>query len=59
MKKLKDECLCRAVRFTAEDAFRYALNCHCSQRRRATILDTPALTRGAGITVDILMKRVP
>jgi hypothetical protein len=36
MKKLKGECLCRAVRFTVDDAFRYALNCHCSQCRRAT-----------------------
>ncbi len=36
MKKLKGECLCGAVRFTVEDRFRYALNCHCSQCRRAT-----------------------
>lgn len=36
MKKLKGECLCGAVRFTVEDAFRYSLNCHCSQCRRAT-----------------------
>jgi hypothetical protein len=36
MKKLRGECLCGAVRFSVEDAFRYALNCHCSQCRRAT-----------------------
>jgi hypothetical protein len=36
MKKLNGECLCGAIRFTVEDAFRYALNCHCSQCRRAT-----------------------
>jgi len=36
MKKLKGQCLCGAVRFTVGDAFRYALNCHCSQCRRAT-----------------------
>lgn len=29
-------CLCGAVRYEVEDAFRYALNCHCSQCRRAT-----------------------
>ncbi len=36
MKTLKGERLCGAVRFTVADAFRYALNCHCSQCRRAT-----------------------
>ena len=29
-------CLCGNVRFSVEDAFRYALNCHCSQCRRST-----------------------
>ena len=36
MMRLSGECLCGAVRFTVEDAFRYALNCHCSQCRRST-----------------------
>jgi hypothetical protein len=36
MTRLSGECLCGAVRFTVEDAFRYALNCHCSQCRRTT-----------------------
>jgi hypothetical protein len=36
MRKLAGECLCGAVRYSVEDAFRYALNCHCSQCRRAT-----------------------
>ena len=36
MKKLKGKCLCGAVRFEVVDAFRYALNCQCSQCRRAT-----------------------
>lgn len=36
MRRLTGECLCGAVRFSVEDAFRYALNCHCSQCRRAT-----------------------
>ncbi len=30
------ECLCRAVGYTVPDAFEYALNCHCSNCRRAT-----------------------
>ena len=33
---LNGGCLCGAVRFTVADAFTYALNCHCSQCRRAT-----------------------
>lgn len=33
---LRGNCLCGAVQFTVADAFRYALNCHCSQCRRAT-----------------------
>ena len=33
---LKGSCLCGAVRYEVEDAFRYALNCHCSRCRRAT-----------------------
>ena len=30
------ECLCRAVRYEVADEFAYALNCHCSNCRRAT-----------------------
>ena len=33
---LQGSCLCGAVRYTVPDAFRYALQCHCSQCRRAT-----------------------
>ncbi|WP_322044686.1 GFA family protein [Paraburkholderia sp. J67] len=33
---LRGQCLCGAVRYRVEDAFRYAFNCHCSQCRRAT-----------------------
>jgi hypothetical protein len=33
---LAGECLCRAVRYKVADAFEYALNCHCSDCRRAT-----------------------
>jgi hypothetical protein len=33
---LAGKCLCGAVRYTVEDEFRYALNCHCSNCRRAT-----------------------
>ncbi|WP_427913099.1 GFA family protein [Ramlibacter sp. MMS24-I3-19] len=33
---LRGSCLCGTVHYTVEDGFRYALNCHCSQCRRAT-----------------------
>jgi hypothetical protein len=33
---LRGQCLCGAVRYRVDDAFRYAFNCHCSQCRRAT-----------------------
>jgi hypothetical protein len=33
---LKGACLCGAVEYRVADAFRYAMNCHCSQCRRAT-----------------------
>jgi len=35
-RSLAGSCLCGAVRYSVHDAFRYALNCHCSQCRRAT-----------------------
>lgn len=33
---LNGGCLCGAVHYRVADAFRYAMNCHCSQCRRAT-----------------------
>jgi hypothetical protein len=33
---LAGECFCRGVRYEVEDAFAYALNCHCSNCRRTT-----------------------
>jgi len=36
MRQLAGKCLCGSVRYSVEDAFRYALNCHCSNCRRAT-----------------------
>jgi hypothetical protein len=33
---LSGGCLCGAVQYKVRDAFRYAMNCHCSQCRRAT-----------------------
>jgi hypothetical protein len=33
---LAGRCLCGAIEYAVEDDFRYALNCHCSQCRRAT-----------------------
>ena len=35
-RSLTGSCLCGAVVYRVADAFRYALNCHCSQCRRAT-----------------------
>ncbi len=35
-RALAGSCLCGAVRYAVEDAFEYALNCHCSNCRRAT-----------------------
>jgi hypothetical protein len=36
MTMLAGKCLCGAVRYAVKDEFRYALNCHCSNCRRAT-----------------------
>lgn len=36
MSQLRGSCLCGVVHYTVDDDFRYALNCHCSQCRRAT-----------------------
>ena len=33
---LTGQCFCRAVRYQVPDAFRYAMNCHCSNCRRTT-----------------------
>ena len=35
-RTLAGTCLCGAVRYAVTDGFRYAMNCHCSQCRRAT-----------------------
>lgn len=34
--RLSGRCLCGAVHYVVDDAFVYALNCHCSKCRRAT-----------------------
>ena len=34
--RLRGECLCRRVGYEVDDAFEYAMNCHCSNCRRAT-----------------------
>ena len=34
--ELAGMCLCRAVEYAVRDEFAYAMNCHCSQCRRAT-----------------------
>ncbi len=35
-RSLAGSCLCGAVHYRVEDAFLYAVNCHCSNCRRAT-----------------------
>lgn len=35
-RMLAGRCLCGAVEYAVRDEFRYAINCHCSQCRRAT-----------------------
>ena len=35
-RTLAGSCLCEAMRYEVANAFAYALNCHCSQCRRAT-----------------------
>jgi hypothetical protein len=34
--RLRGQCRCGAVQYAVDDAFAYALNCHCSGCRRAT-----------------------
>ena len=33
---LSGACFCKTVRYTVDDAFEYAMNCHCSNCRRTT-----------------------
>jgi hypothetical protein len=35
-RRLHGRCLCGAIEYTVADQFRYALNCHCANCRRAT-----------------------
>lgn len=35
-RTLSGQCLCGAIHYAVADEFRYALNCHCSDCRRAT-----------------------
>jgi hypothetical protein len=35
-RRLTGRCFCGAVEYAVADAFRYALNCHCSNCRRTT-----------------------
>jgi len=52
VRRLAGRCLCGAVRYSVADAFRYALNCHCSNCRRAS---GSAFKPFAGIARDQLM----
>lgn len=49
MTMLMGQCRCRAVTYEVADAFAYALNCHCSNCRRAT---GAAFKPLAGIRID-------
>lgn len=51
MNTLTGSCLCGAVKYTVDDRFEYAMNCHCSQCRRAT---GSAFKAFAGIALDRL-----
>lgn len=35
-RMLKGSCVCGAIHYEVEDAFEYALSCHCSKCRKAT-----------------------
>jgi len=35
-RRLNGECYCGAVHYVVDDAFQYAMNCHCSNCRRTT-----------------------
>ncbi|MFT3808739.1 MAG: GFA family protein [Micropepsaceae bacterium] len=58
MNRLRGGCYCGAVAYEVDDAFAYAMNCHCSQCRRTTgaafkplagiAIDRIAVTKGAG-----------
>lgn len=52
MRRLAGRCLCGAVQYSVADAFGYALNCHCSNCRRAT---GSAFKPFAGIARDQLV----
>lgn len=64
--RLAGQCLCGAVRYAVDDAFEYALNCHCTNCRRATgsafkafagiARERLALTHGQG---DLLIHGTP
>lgn len=48
---LHGECLCGACRYEVPDEFEYAMNCHCSQCRRAT---GSAFKPFGGIKIDLV-----
>jgi hypothetical protein len=49
VRTLTGQCYCRAVTYEVADAFSYALNCHCSNCRRAT---GSAFKAFGGIPID-------
>lgn len=51
VRRLGGQCLCGSVRYVVDDAFEYALNCHCGNCRRAT---GSAFKAFAGIARDRL-----
>ncbi|MBE7158957.1 MAG: GFA family protein, partial [Rhodospirillales bacterium] len=51
---LSGACLCGRMAYEVADAFEYAMNCHCSQCRRAT---GSAFKPFAGIRAELLSLR--
>ena len=51
MRMLTGQCRCRAVTYRVADAFAYAVNCHCSNCRRAT---GAAFKPLAGIAIEAI-----
>ena len=45
-RMLSGKCLCGTVHYEVEDNFRYSLNCHCSNCRRATGAAVKGIERG-------------
>ena len=54
-RTLEGKCLCGAVRYAVLDEFTYALNCHCSNCRRASSVLGRPRRRIAHVTLGTLV----